>query len=71
MKHMMKRKKKKGGKWMRSAVKHPGAFTAQAMKAHMGVQAYAHKVLKKGSGASAKTRRRAQLAITFKKYGKR
>jgi hypothetical protein len=39
-----------------------GVFTAKAKKAGMGVQAYAHKVLQKGSDASTKTKRQAAFA---------
>ena len=39
-----------------------GVFTAKAKKAGMGVQAYAAKVLKKGSKASTKTKRQAAFA---------
>tara|TARA_Y100001963_G_scaffold145963_1_gene220281 strand:- start:415 stop:645 length:231 start_codon:yes stop_codon:yes gene_type:complete len=62
-------KKKKD--WIGSAVKRPGVFTAKAKRAGMSVQAYANKVLKKGSKASAQTKRQARLAKTFKKMGKK
>ena len=39
-----------------------GVFTAKAKKAGMGVQAYADKVLAKGSKASTKTKRQASFA---------
>lgn len=39
-----------------------GVFTAKAKKAGMGVQAYADKVLQKGSDASTKTKRQAAFA---------
>jgi len=39
-----------------------GVFTAKAEKAGMGVQAYADKVLEKGSKASTKTKRQAAFA---------
>lgn len=58
-------------KWIQSAVKHPGAFTAQAKKAGMSVQGYANKVLKKGSKASTKTKQRARFAKTMKKNAKK
>jgi hypothetical protein len=59
-----------GGHWIKAAIKHPGAFTAQAKSAGMGVQAYAKKVLKKGSKASTRTKRRASLAKTVGKMNK-
>ena len=39
-----------------------GVFTAKAKKAGMGVQAYADKVLAKGSEASTKTKKQAGFA---------
>ena len=57
--------------WIQGAIKHPGSFTKQAKEAGMGVQQYARKVLKKGSKASATTKRRAALARTLKKLGRR
>lgn len=54
-------------KWIQKAKLKKGAFTAQAKAAGMGVQTFAHKVLKSGSKASATTKRRARLAITFHK----
>jgi len=45
-----------------------GAFAAQAKRAGMGVLEYARKVLKQGSRASTKTKRRASLARTFARY---
>lgn len=58
----------KGGKWMQSAVKRPGAFKAKAKRAGMSTAAYASKVSKPGSGASTRTKRQAALAKTFAKY---
>jgi|TARA_R100000808_G_C2034229_1_gene76691 hypothetical protein len=63
----MATKKKTKKDWIGGAVKRPGAFTAKAKKAGMSVQAYANKVLKKGSKATAQTKRQARLAKTFKK----
>lgn len=42
-----------------------GKFTAKAKKAGMGVQAYANKVLKKGSKASPATKKQANFARNF------
>ena len=56
--------------WIQGAVKRPGAFTAKAKKAGMSVQAYARKVLKKGSKASTLTKQQARLAQTFKRMAK-
>jgi hypothetical protein len=56
--------------WIQGAVKRPGAFTAKAKRAGMSVQAYARKVLKKGSKASTLTKQQARLAQTFKRMSK-
>ena len=56
--------------WIAGAIKHPGAFTEKAKKAHMGVQEYASHVLAEGSKASTKTKRQAALAKTLKKMHK-
>ena len=47
-----------------------GKFTAKAKRAGMGVQAYARKVLAKGSGASAETRKQANFARNASKWEK-
>lgn len=54
-------------KWIKGAVKRPGAFRAKAKRAKMSTAAYARKVLKKGSKASTRTKRQARLAQTFSK----
>lgn len=56
--------------WIQGAIKHPGAFSAQAKKSGMTTGEYATKVLKKGSKASTKTKRRAALAQTLEKMHK-
>lgn len=56
-----------GKKWIQAAIKKPGSFTAQARRAGQSVQAYAQ--AKKG--APGKTGKRARLAITLKKLGRR
>lgn len=63
--------KSRSRRFIQSAIKHPGAFTAQAKKAGMGVQAFATKVTKPGSKASTTTKRRANLAKTLSKLAKR
>ena len=50
---------------------HKGLFTAKAKKAGMGVQAYAKKVLKPGSGTSAATRKQANFARVAKSWKKK
>jgi hypothetical protein len=49
------------------AIKHPGAFTAQAKKAGMSVAAYAQKE----KHAKGKTGQRARLAIILRKESKK
>ena len=51
--------------WIKGAIKNPGAFSKKAKGAGMTTAAYADKVLKKGSKASAKTKRQAELAQTL------
>ena len=60
----------KYGGWIDNAVKRPGAFTAKANAAGMGVQEYANYVTRDGSQASTLTKRQANLAKTFKKMAK-
>lgn len=45
-----------------------GLFAAKARRAGMGVQAYARKVLARGSRASAATKRQANFARNAKKW---
>ena len=56
--------------WMKSAVKHPGAFTRKAKDAGYSVQTFALKVLNNPDRYSDKTRKQAQLARTFARYRK-
>jgi hypothetical protein len=58
-----KAKKKSSKKWIQGAVKRPGALTAKAKKAGMGVQEYARKHAKD----KGRTGQQARLARTFKK----
>ena len=58
-------------KWIKSAIKRPGAFEAKAKAAGMSTSAYATKVLKKGSTASTRTKRQAALAKTLGKMRKK
>lgn len=67
----MAAKKSSDKKWMQKAVKRPGAFTAKAKRAGKSTQAYAAQVLKKGSKASTRTKRQANLARTFAKSAKK
>jgi hypothetical protein len=54
-------------KWVKKAIKRPGAFSAKAKRAHMSTTAYANKVLRNGSKASTRTKRQAALAKTLAK----
>ncbi len=57
-------------KFIKKAIKRPGAFTKKAKSAGMSVAAFAKKVLKKGSSASTRTKKQASLAQTLRKLGK-
>jgi hypothetical protein len=57
--------------WIASAIKHPGAFKRKAKKAGKSVVSYAVSVLKKGSRASATTKRQANLAKTLRSFHKK
>jgi hypothetical protein len=63
-------KMKSGGKWIQSAIKKPGSFTAQAKKAGMSVPAFRDKVLANKSSYSSTTVKRANLAKTLAKMRK-
>ena len=58
-------------KWIQKANKRPGAFKAKAKAAGMSVSEYATAVTRKGSKASARTKRQANLAKTLKKLSRR
>tara|TARA_R100001594_G_scaffold31926_2_gene59385 strand:- start:415 stop:621 length:207 start_codon:yes stop_codon:yes gene_type:complete len=53
--------------WIKGAIKRPGAFSAKAKKAGETTAEYATQVLEKGSKASARTKKQAQLAKTLSK----
>lgn len=53
------------GKPRNKVIKRPGAFRAKAKRAGMSTSAYARRVLRKGSHASARTKRQARLAQNF------
>lgn len=54
-------------KWIQSAIKRPGSFSRKAKAAGSSVSAYARNVTKKGSRASTRTKRQANLALTLSK----
>lgn len=57
--------------WIKDAISKPGSFSAKAKKAGMSTAEYANKVLKKGSKASAKTKKQAVLAKTLSRLRKK
>jgi len=57
--------------WIKGAIKKPGAFKAKAKKAGMSTGAYAKKVTKPGSKATASTKRQANLAKTLGRMRKK
>lgn len=65
-----KMKMKKGGNWIKNAIRKPGSFTAQAKKAGMSVPAFRDKVLANKEKFSTTTVRRANLAKTLSKMKK-
>jgi len=58
-------------RWIKGAIKRPGAFSAKARRAGMSTSAYARKVTAPGSRASARTKRQANLALTLAKLRRR
>lgn len=58
-------------KWIQAAHLKKGAFGRAAKRAGKSTSAYARQVLRKGSRASATTKRRARLAQTFAKMRRR
>jgi hypothetical protein len=63
-------KMKKGGSWIKDAIKKPGSFTAQAKRAGMSTAAFRNKVLANKENFSSTTVKRAQLAKTLSKMKK-
>lgn len=57
--------------WIKGAIERPGAFSAKAKKAGMSTSAYANKVTRKGSKASERTKKQANLAKTLGKMRKK
>ena len=58
-------------KWIQGAIKRPGALSKQAKGAGKSVKEFVFTTLKKGSKASATTKRRARLATTLAKLRRR
>jgi hypothetical protein len=61
---------KKGGQWIKAAIKKPGALTKQAKAAGMSVPAFREQVLANKEDYSGTTVRRANLAKTLSKMKK-
>jgi hypothetical protein len=61
---------KKGGSWIKKAIKKPGSFTAQAKRAGMTTTSFRNKVLSNKSDFSSTTVKRANLAKTLSKMKK-
>ena len=60
------------GNWIADATsKNKGAFSAQAKAAGEGTQQFASDVLKPGSQASGRTKKRAALARTLSRFSHR
>ena len=57
-------------KWIQKAIKRPGAFTAKAKSAGMGVQDFARHVLAKKMKFGTRTTKQAVLAKTLSKLKK-
>ena len=57
-------------KWIQSAIKHPGSFTAKAKAAGSSVAKFAAQVTKPTSRASTTTKRQANLAKELKSFHK-
>lgn len=66
----MPSRKRAADLWIQRAVKRPGAFTAQAIRAKMTVHDYAREVLAHPDEHTDTTLRRARLALRFEKMGK-
>ena len=64
---MAKTRTRKKKKWIKGAIKRPGALTKKAKAAGMSTQAYA----RKKKGASGRTGRQARLALTLAKLRKK
>ncbi len=52
-------------KWIQSAIRRPGAFSAKARRAGMSTGGYARQVLRSSSRATTRTKRQAALARTL------
>jgi hypothetical protein len=68
---MATRRRHAGGSGIKIKPSHKGLFTKKAKAAGMGVQAYASKELKPGSGASKATKKQAVFAKNAPKWKKK
>lgn len=62
---------KKKKKWIKGAIKRPGAFTRKAKRAGMSVSAFGARVRANPKRYSPRTVKQANLAKTLKKLGKK
>lgn len=67
MSEKLEGRRKRGANFIKAAVKHPGAETASAEKAGMGVQEYA----KEHEHDPGRAGKRARFAINMKKLAER
>jgi hypothetical protein len=58
-------------KWIKDAIKRPGAFGKKAKAADMSTAAYANKVMSNKKDFSKRTQRQASLAKTLMGFKKR
>ena len=56
--------------WIKNAIRRPGALTEKAKKARMSLSQFENRALKRGSRASTRTKREAQLAKTLRSFHK-
>lgn len=62
---------RKPKKFIRKAIRRPGAFSAKAKQAGMSTAMFIRRVLKRGSRFDTRTKRQANLAKTLGKLRKR
>jgi len=62
---------RKSRNWIQQAIRKPGAFRKQAQRAGKSTMEFAREVLRNPKRFGTTTVRRARLAITLSKFGKR
>jgi len=58
-------------KWIKRAIRRPGAFTRKARAAGVSVAAFARRVRANPRRYSTRTHRQANLAVTLRRIGRR